>query len=231
MTAPVLDVRDVRKRYGDLEVLHGVSLTVGRGEQVAVVGPSGSGKSTLLHIIGTLDRPTSGSVVIDGVDTSGMSEAELAGLRSHRIGFVFQSFHLLDGVSATDNVAQGILYRGVRRRERTRRAREALTRVGLDHRLDHDPRLMSGGERQRVAIARALINRPAIVFADEPTGNLDSRSGAEVLALLAELHAEGTTIVVITHEHEVAAAMQRRIEIRDGLVSTDSVSTASGAGG
>lgn len=221
MSEPVLDVRDVRKSYGDLEVLHGVSLTVGQGEQVAVVGPSGSGKSTLLHIIGTLDRPTSGSVIIDGRDTSGMSEAELAGLRSHRIGFVFQSFHLLDGVSATDNVAQGLLYRGVRRRERTLRAREALRRVGLGHRLDHDPRLMSGGERQRVAIARALLNRPAIVFADEPTGNLDSRSGAEVLALLDELHAEGTTIVVITHEHEVADAMPRRIEIRDGLVNAD----------
>ena len=229
-TAPVLDVRDVRKSYGDLEVLHGVSLTVGRGEQVAVVGPSGSGKSTLLHIIGTLDRPTSGSVVIDGRDTSGMSEAELAGLRSHRIGFVFQSFHLLDGVSATDNVAQGLLYRGVRRRERTHRAREALRRVGLGHRLDHDPRLMSGGERQRVAIARALLNRPAIVFADEPTGNLDSHSGAEVLALLDELHAEGTTIVVITHEHEVADAMQRRVEIRDGLINADTAVVPRGGG-
>ncbi|NYJ00091.1 putative ABC transport system ATP-binding protein [Nocardioides thalensis] len=230
MSAPVLDVRDVRKSYGDLEVLHGVSLTVERGEQVAVVGPSGSGKSTLLHIIGTLDRPTSGTVVIDGRDTSGMSEAELAGLRSHRIGFVFQSFHLLDGVSATDNVAQGLLYRGVRRRERTQRAREALRRVGLGHRLEHDPRLMSGGERQRVAIARALLNRPAIVFADEPTGNLDSHSGAEVLGLLDELHAEGTTIVVITHEHEVAAAMQRRVEIRDGLINADTA-VAPGAGG
>jgi len=230
MSGPVLDVRDVRKSYGDLEVLHGVSLTVGRGEQVAVVGPSGSGKSTLLHIIGTLDRPTSGSVVIDGRDTSGMSEAELAGLRSHRIGFVFQSFHLLDGVSATDNVAQGLLYRGVRRRERTQRAREALRRVGLGHRLEHDPRVMSGGERQRVAIARALLNRPAIVFADEPTGNLDSHSGAEVLGLLDELHAEGTTIVVITHEHEVAAAMQRRVEIRDGLINADPA-VAPGVGG
>jgi putative ABC transport system ATP-binding protein len=230
MTHPVLDVRDVRKSYGDLEVLHGVSLTVGRGEQVAVVGPSGSGKSTLLHIIGTLDRPTSGSVVIDGQDTSGMSEAELAGLRSHRIGFVFQSFHLLDGVSATDNVAQGLLYRGVRRRERTQRAREALRRVGLGHRLDHDPRLMSGGERQRVAIARALLNRPAIVFADEPTGNLDSHSGAEVLALLDELHREGTTLVVITHEHEVADAMQRRVEIRDGLISADTGAGVGAAG-
>ncbi|WP_205471090.1 ABC transporter ATP-binding protein [Nocardioides sp. SYSU D00038] len=228
MSGPVLDVRDVRKSYGDLEVLHGISLTIGHGEQVAVVGPSGSGKSTLLHIVGTLDRPTSGTVVVDDRDTSEMSEAELAGLRSHRIGFVFQSFHLLDGVSATDNVAQGLLYRGVRRHERTHRAREALRRVGLGHRLEHDPRLMSGGERQRVAIARALLNRPAIVFADEPTGNLDSRSGAEVLALLGELHAQGTTVVVITHEHEVAAAMQRRVEIRDGLVHADSLASVAG---
>ena len=218
----VLEMRDVRKSYGDLEVLHGVNLQVSAGEQVAIVGPSGSGKSTLLHIVGTLERPTSGAVVIDGYDTTELSEAELAGLRSHRVGFVFQSFHLIDGLSATENVAQGLLYSGVRRPERTRRAREVLERVGLGHRLDHDPRILSGGERQRVAVARALLNRPAIVFADEPTGNLDSHSGEEVLNLFAELHRDGTTIVVITHEHEVAARMARQVEIRDGLITDDS---------
>ncbi|MDQ4112104.1 MAG: ABC transporter ATP-binding protein [Actinomycetota bacterium] len=218
----VLEMRDVRKSYGDLEVLHGVNLQVSAGEQVAIVGPSGSGKSTLLHIVGTLERPTSGAVVIDGYDTTELSEAELAGLRSHRVGFVFQSFHLIDGLSATENVAQGLLYSGVRRAERTRRAREVLERVGLGHRLGHDPRILSGGERQRVAVARALLNRPAIVFADEPTGNLDSHSGEEVLNLFDELHRDGTTIVVITHEHEVAARMARQVEIRDGLITHDS---------
>lgn len=222
----VLDVRDVTKAYGDLAVLRGVSVQVEHGELVAVVGPSGSGKSTLLHIVGTLDRPSSGAVVIDGADTSRMRESELAGLRAHRIGFVFQSFHLLDGVSATANVAQGLLYAGVGRRERLRRAREALERVGLGHRLEHDPRVLSGGERQRVAIARALLNRPSIVFADEPTGNLDSRSSEEVLALLHELNADGTTILVITHEHEVADAMRRQVEIRDGLITRDTGRTA-----
>ena len=223
MTAPVLEVRELRKSYGDLEVLHGVDLAVDPGELVAVIGPSGSGKSTLLHVMGTLDRATSGTLVVDGADIATMSEAELAGLRAHRIGFVFQSFHLLEGLTALDNVAQGLLYAGAPRAERKRRAREMLARVGLDHRESHSPRTLSGGERQRVAIARALLNRPAIVFADEPTGNLDTHSGDEVLGLLHELYeVDGTTIVVITHEHDVAVAMRRKVEIRDGLVTHDS---------
>jgi putative ABC transport system ATP-binding protein len=193
------------------------------GELVAVIGPSGSGKSTLLHVMGTLDRATSGTVVIDGAETATMSEAELAALRAHRIGFVFQSFHLLDGLTALDNVAQGLLYAGAHRAERHQRAREMLHRVGLENRATHSPRTLSGGERQRVAIARALLNRPAIVLADEPTGNLDTHSGDEVLGLLHELNEEdGTTIVVITHEHDVANAMRRQVEIRDGLVTHDS---------
>jgi putative ABC transport system ATP-binding protein len=223
-TAPlraVLHVGDVRKSYGDTEVLHGVDVTVTRGELVAVVGPSGSGKSTLLHIMGTLDRPTSGSVVVDGYDTATLTDKQLSALRAHRIGFVFQSFHLLDGMTALENVTNGLLYAGMPLAERRDRAEHVLQRVALGDRLLQDPRLMSGGERQRVAIARALVARPAIVFADEPTGNLDTHSGAEVLSLLHELNAEGTTIVVITHEHEVAAAMSRQIEIRDGLIRSD----------
>jgi putative ABC transport system ATP-binding protein len=220
---PVLEVRRLRKSYGDLEVLHGIDLAVDPGELVSVIGPSGSGKSTLLHIMGTLDRGSSGTVVIDGHDTANMSEVELAGLRAHRIGFVFQSFHLLDGLTALDNVAQGLLYGGVHRSARQQRAREMLVKVGLENRAAHPPRMLSGGERQRVAIARALLNRPAIVFADEPTGNLDTHSGDEVLGLLHELNeVDGTTIVVITHEHAVADAMRRQIEIRDGLVTHDS---------
>jgi putative ABC transport system ATP-binding protein len=214
----VLELQQVTKKYGDLEVLHGVDLAIDSGELVAVLGPSGSGKSTLLHIMGTLDRPTTGTVIVDGHDTAALSEAEVAGLRAHRIGFVFQAFHLLDGLSAVDNVGNGLLYTGTPRAERRARAHAMLTRVGLGDRADQLPRLMSGGERQRVAIARALLNRPAIVFADEPTGNLDSHNGAEVLSLLKELNADGTTIVVITHEHEVAAAMHRQIEVRDGQI-------------
>jgi putative ABC transport system ATP-binding protein len=231
MTTPVLEVRGLRKSYGDLEVLHGIDLAVDPGELVAVIGPSGSGKSTLLHVMGTLDRPTSGAVVIDDADTARMGERELAALRAHRIGFVFQSFHLLDGLSALDNVAQGLLYAGASRGDRQRRAAEMLGRVGLGHRARHSPRQLSGGERQRVAIARALINRPAIVFADEPTGNLDTHSGDEVLGLLHELNeVDGTTIVVITHERAVADAMRRQVEVRDGLVNRDSRRPAGAVG-
>ena len=220
----ILSLRDVRRTYGQPPVAAcaGVSLDVDYGEFVAIVGPSGSGKSTLLNLIGTLDRPSSGTVEIDGVDVGSLSDAKLSALRASRIGFVFQQFHLADGVNAVDNVADGLLYNGVPRSERRRRARSALERVGLGHRLDHRPHQMSGGERQRVAIARAVVGDPPLLLADEPTGNLDSASGASIVELLHELHRQGTTVIVITHDNELAAKLPRQIAIRDGRVVGDS---------
>ena len=220
----VIELTGVTREYGrpPTTALDGVSLRVDHGEMVAVVGPSGSGKSTLLNVLGTLDRPTSGTVAVDGVDVATQSDAQLSALRAHRIGFVFQQFHLSDGVCATDNVADGLLYTGTPIRERRRRATEALHRVGLGHRLTHRPNQLSGGERQRVAIARAVVHRPALLLADEPTGNLDSRAGEGIVALLHELHAEGTSIVVITHDVELARRLPRRVTIRDGRVADDS---------
>ncbi len=218
----VMELRDVRKTYpGPVEVLHGINLSIVVGERLAIVGPSGSGKSTMLHLMGTLDQPTTGQVLIDGVDVSSLSDRELSRFRARTLGFVFQQFYLLDGVSAVDNVANGLLYSGVSLAKRRALAAAGLERVGLGHRLHQPPAKLSGGERQRVAIARALLARPAIVLADEPTGSLDTQSGADVLALLRELNSDGTTVIVITHDPQVAAAMDRQVVIRDGVIVSD----------
>ncbi|WP_436531619.1 ABC transporter ATP-binding protein [Actinoplanes sp. HUAS TT8] len=223
MTA-VLELRDVRKVYPGtppVESLRGVTLTVHAGDLVAVAGPSGSGKTTLLNLAAGLDRPSSGSVRIAGEAVERLSDRRLSGVRAHRLGVVFQQFVLLERLTAADNVATGLLYRGVPAGARRAAARDALDRVGLAHRAGFPAAHLSGGERQRVAIARALVGRPAVVLADEPTGNLDSAAGDAVVALLHELNADGVTIVVITHDGRVAGAMRRRVDLRDGLVVND----------
>jgi putative ABC transport system ATP-binding protein len=221
----VLELERVTKTYGTqppVHALRGVSFTVRSGELVAIVGPSGSGKSTLLHILGTLDRPSGGTVRIDGVDVATLTDRQLAALRARSIGFVFQQFHLSEHTTVLENVADGLLYGGMGRAARRERAAEALIRVGLEDRATFRPGRLSGGERQRVAIARALVGRPAIVLADEPTGNLDSKTGASIIELLHELNADGATILMITHDSGLAAQMPRQLHVLDGQVVADS---------
>jgi putative ABC transport system ATP-binding protein len=232
-TTPIIELDEVRKTYASgaaqVHALAGVSLAINPGEYVAVTGPSGSGKSTLMHILGCLDVPTSGAYRLAGVDVSAMTETELAHVRNQRIGFVFQQFNLLASMSAWRNVELPLCYAGVGRAERRERALGALDRVGLADRVEHRPGELSGGQQQRVAVARALVTDPALILADEPTGNLDSRSTDDVLALLAELHDAGRTIVLITHESSVAAAAQRSLRIRDGRLERSDDSDLVGA--
>ncbi len=223
-----LELSSVTKEFPGsppVRALDDVSLTVNDGELLAVVGPSGSGKSTLLNVVGTLDRPTKGTVLIDGIDTAKLSDNDLSGVRANKIGFVFQQFFLLPGMSAIDNVANGLLYQGVEIEERRELSVAALKRVGLGHRLGHNPNELSGGERQRVAIARALVHRPAFVLADEPTGNLDSETTGAVMDLIRGLNDEGSTIIVITHDRTIAKALPRQVEVLDGRIQSDSKST------
>ncbi|MFD3523243.1 ABC transporter ATP-binding protein [Streptomyces sp. NPDC058653] len=227
-TWPVVELTGVSRTYGAVTALADAELTVGKGELLGIVGPSGSGKSTLLNIMGTLARPTAGTVCVDGHRVDELTDRELSALRARSIGFVFQSFHLAPGVPALDSVADGLLYSGRPRGERRSLAERALRRVGLGHRLDNEPHQLSGGEKQRVAIARAVVGDPPLLLADEPTGALDSKSGEVVMELLHELNRAGTTVVVITHDRDIAASLPREVRLKDGRVAHDSAAGASG---
>lgn len=225
----LIEIRDIYKIYnpGENEVraLDGISLTVEHGEFLAIVGQSGSGKSTLMNMLGLLDIPTSGTYLLDGIDTKNMTDDELSEIRNKEIGFIFQGFNLIPSLTAVENVELPLVYRGMKKEERNKLALEALDRVGLSHRLDHLPKQMSGGQQQRVAIARAVAARPPVILADEPTGNLDSHSGVEVMKILHELHEEGRTVILITHDNDIAKEAQRVIRIQDGQIVSDIMNT------
>jgi putative ABC transport system ATP-binding protein len=231
-TTPIVELVDIHKRYQtgvlSVDALRGVSLRIDEGEFVAIIGPSGSGKSTLMHILGCLDHPTSGSYDLAGVDVSEMNEVQLADVRNRRIGFVFQQFNLLTALSACRNVELPLVYAGVERHDRKQRAMASLARVDLANRSEHRPNELSGGQQQRVAVARALVNEPTLVLADEPTGNLDSASAADVLGLLGDLHRSGRTVILITHDAQTASTAQRVVRLKDGLIQSDEATSAGG---
>jgi putative ABC transport system ATP-binding protein len=227
MANPLIHIRNIKRDFvlGNeiVYVLKGIDLEINKGEYVALMGPSGSGKSTLMNLLGCLDTPTSGTYILNGKDVSQMHDDELAEIRNKEIGFVFQTFNLLPRTTALDNVALPMVYAGFPKSERNKRATEVLTQVNLSDRMDHQPNQLSGGQRQRVAIARALVNSPSIILADEPTGNLDSKTSVEIMKLFGDIHAQGNTVILVTHEEEIAAYAHRVIRLRDGLIESDTL--------
>ncbi len=225
MAKPLIKITDIKRNFvlGNeiVYVLKGINLEIQKGEYVALMGPSGSGKSTLMNILGCLDTPTSGTYILNGKDVSQMKDDELAEIRNKEIGFVFQTFNLLPRTTALDNVALPMIYAGYSKSERTQRAIEVLKQVNLENRMDHQPNQLSGGQRQRVAVARALVNKPSIILADEPTGNLDSKTSIEIMKLFGDIHASGNTVILVTHEEEIAAYANRVIRLRDGVIESD----------
>lgn len=227
MANPLIKITNIKRDFplGNeiVYVLKGIDLEINKGEYVALMGPSGSGKSTLMNLLGCLDTPTSGTYILNGKNVSEMQDDELAGIRNKEIGFVFQTFNLMPRTTALDNVALPMVYAGHSKSERIERATEVLTQVGLNDRMDHKPNQLSGGQRQRVAVARALVNKPSIILADEPTGNLDSKTSVEIMGLFNEIHAQGNTVILVTHEEDIAAYAHRIIRLRDGVIETDKV--------
>jgi putative ABC transport system ATP-binding protein len=229
MPQPIIEIKEIKRDFplgGEIiHVLKGVNLTINKGEYVALMGPSGSGKSTFMNVLGCLDTPTSGTYILNGKDVSKMTDNELAEIRNKEIGFVFQTFNLLPRTTALDNVALPMVYAGFKKPERVARATEVLTQVGLSDRMDHRPNQLSGGQRQRVAVGRALVNHPSIILADEPTGNLDSKTSVEIMKLFGDIHANGNTVILVTHEEDIAAYAHRVIRLRDGVIESDNVNS------